>query len=653
MESAAQDNSSNNAYNNSHSYNTRDSSTEFEGIPTDTLLGAIATITGISSLIIFGSAGARSSQLRSLTGGQVAESLGGRLVASNTTNPQERRLLNIVEEMSIASGISMPQVYILDNEDSINAFAAGWSSDAAAVAVTRGALTYFNRDELQGVIGHEFSHILNGDMTIDMRLVGMVFGLEAIFIAGYVVFRISTEFTRSSSSDSDSSKGALIALAIMLISLAVMIIGYIGKIAADVIRMAISRQKEYLADASAVQFTRNPEGIGYALIKIQNINAQKSISNPAASACGHFFFSNIDKSGWMDSHPPLSSRIHRILPQYNDVIPESVKRDLKNPPGTRFQDEPQPKESARERFKKRLPRQLQDNFDFLNKGLVTTGAAASEPEVSGADASSSSSAPDSSVPSDNSTNFPQINLDEFDNLVHDPYSSHGVIYAMLMDSNPEVQEAQWNILRANQNEHLLNLVKSLIPKVASLSCAEKIYLAEVSFSALRHMSSPQYQTFRSNIIALTEVDKKIDLFEFGVRMILTGRLDIDYGLRKEPIHYNSLVDYTNEFCAALGYLAWQGADNDNDAHNAFSASAKLANVNKTIPDKPSCTLNAFIKSLMKIQTASKSVKRLYFNAFVACINYDNKITPREEDLIYIIEACLNQRCEPQLANNSQ
>lgn len=599
------------------------------------LTGAAAIITGISSLLIFSGAGIRSSQLRSLNGGQVAESLGGRLVAANTTDRKEKQLLNIVEEMSIASRVPMPKVYILDNEKSINAFASGWNTDEAAIAVTRGSLDYFTRDELQGVIGHEFSHILNGDMTVDMRMIGLLFGLELIFLVGYFLFRLMLDFTSNSnrsssrSSDDDSGKGLAILFVIMLVGIIIMVIGYIGKVAANIIRMAVSRQKEYLADASSVQFTRNPEGIGYALIKIGQINAQNPITNPNAPACGHFFFASINMANLMDSHPPLNERIKRILPQYDGKVPQSVLRDLQDPPGLRIsEDDNKPKKNnPLDEVRQRLPEQMR-HTRIPGLGGVILGGLGTDGAVQPPDESES-----------------------LNDLIHDQYSVHGVIYALLMDSSPEIQNMQWDVLRGNQKEYMLKLVERLIPRVASLTCADKIRIAELSVSALRQMSHEQYQTFRANIVALTEADKKIDLFEFALRTILTGRLDVSFGLRKSTAKYDDAERLSSEFRFALGYLAWQGADNDQDAHNAFSSAAKLANINIVLPDKSACSMGAFANSLIKIQAASMNVRELFFKAFVTCINYDGKITPKEEDLVNVIGSCLNQACDIHATEN--
>ena len=605
-------------------------SSSYAPLTAEDLTGAAAVITGISSLLIFSGAGIRSSQLRSLNGGQVAESLGGRLVAANTRDRKEKQLLNIVEEMSIASRVPVPKVYILDNEKSINAFASGWNTNDAAIAVTRGSLDYFTRDELQGVIGHEFSHILNGDMTVDMRMIGLLFGLELIFLAGYFLFRLMLEFfsgsSRSSSrdDDSDSGKGLAVLLVILIIGLIIMVIGYIGKIAANIIRMAVSRQKEYLADASAVQFTRNPEGIGYALIKIGQINSNNPITNPNASSCGHFFFASINMSNLLDSHPPLEERIKRILPQYNGKVPECILRDLKDPPGLRVTEEeekPRKKKNPLDEIRERVPEQMR-HTRIPGLGGVLWGGLGLDGAVQSPDESES-----------------------INELIHDQYSVHGVVYALLMDATPEIQNVQWDVLRRNQNEYMLKLVDRLIPRVKSLTCADRVRVAELSVSALRQMSYEQYQTFRANIIALTEADKKIDLFEFALRMILTGRLDVAFGLRKNVVKYDDPESLSVEFSLALGYLAWQGADNEQDANNAFQTAANLANLKISLLEKSVCSMNAFANALIKIQNASPSVQELFFRAFVACINYDGKITPKEEDLVNVIGACLNQRCD--------
>ena len=231
-------------------------------------------------------------------GSAVAESLGGRLLDSNSKNPDERKLLNVVEEMSIASGVPMPQVYVLEGEEGINAFAAGHSTSDAAVAVTHSCMTKLSRDELQGVIGHEFSHILNGDMKLNLRLIGILFGIFCIATIGRILLQ-----ARGSSRDKNP---------LPIIGIFLLVIGSLGLLFGRLIQAAVSRQREFLADASSVQFTRNPGGLSGALQKLGSYGSQ--VESPNASDAGHMFFGNAMASSFMEAmvtHPPLEERIDR------------------------------------------------------------------------------------------------------------------------------------------------------------------------------------------------------------------------------------------------------------------------------------------------------------------------------------------------------
>jgi len=237
-------------------------------------------------------------------GSAVAESLGGRLVNPNTTNPDERKLRNVVEEMAIASGVAVPKVYVLDDESGINAFAAGHAQGDAAIGVTLGCMTLLNRDELQGVIGHEFSHILNGDMRMNLRLMGVVFGIVCLAVIGRVLI-----FTRGG-----KGKNPL-----MLLGLALIVIGAIGAFFGRLIQAALSRQREFLADASAVQFTRNAAGLSMALQKIGRTGSR--VESAHAGEAAHMFFENgLGKPflGMLATHPAIEERIRAIDPAWDE-----------------------------------------------------------------------------------------------------------------------------------------------------------------------------------------------------------------------------------------------------------------------------------------------------------------------------------------------
>ena len=225
-------------------------------------LELLVGVTLFTLLVIGGGSLYKTLELRS-GGEQVATSVGGVRVHPGTTDLQERRLLNVVEEMALASGVSVPPVYIIDGEPGINAFAAGYSPSDAVIGVNRGTIETLNRDELQGVIAHEFSHILNGDMRMNIRLIGVLFGIQVLTLIGYFIFRsVGSGRRRRSRSNKDSGQAIILILAV---AGALVAFGLIGQLFARLIKASISRQREYLADASAVQFTRDPNGIGGAL----------------------------------------------------------------------------------------------------------------------------------------------------------------------------------------------------------------------------------------------------------------------------------------------------------------------------------------------------------------------------------------------------
>jgi Zn-dependent protease with chaperone function len=252
-------------------------------------------------------------------GAKVAQMMGGRLVAPNAADRLERRLLNIVEEMSIASGVRLPQVYVMDQEKGINAFAAGWSANGAVVAVTRGALERLTRDELQGVVGHEFSHILNGDMGLNIRMIGVLAGIVAVGSVGGFVMRGAFE--------ADDIRAAI---PLFILGLAIFTIGYTGLFFARLIKASVSRQREFLADASSVQFTRNPDGIAGALDQIRASGAGTLVKGRYAEEMSHMFFGQSVKmklAGLFATHPPLEERILRVNPQFQ-MAPYRKGRDM-------------------------------------------------------------------------------------------------------------------------------------------------------------------------------------------------------------------------------------------------------------------------------------------------------------------------------------
>ena len=273
------------------------------------ILSALGIAAPLTLIGVGGASAFKSAQLKGGGGSYVAQSMGGRQIDFNTLDPSEKQLANVVEEMAIASGLPVPEVFVLDNEPGINAFAAGWTADNAAIGVTRGALDHFTRRELQGVIAHEFSHIANGDMRVKTRIIGWVFGISVLTVLGRLLLEWMFWAPRRRDSK-DNSAAAIAALGFGLL-----IIGAVGTLFARLVQAAVNRQREYLADASAVQYTRDPSSIGEALIKIGSISDNKMHAAHATEA-GHLFFTSGLSSAFA-THPPLRDRIRRVMPDWD------------------------------------------------------------------------------------------------------------------------------------------------------------------------------------------------------------------------------------------------------------------------------------------------------------------------------------------------
>ena len=261
-------------------------------------------------------------------GSSIAAMMDGRLVNMGTTDPDERKLLNVVEEMAIASGVPMPEVYVMDQENGINAFAAGFTVDDAVIGVTNGCMRMLSRDELQGVVAHEFSHILNQDMRLNLHLVAVIFGLVVLAELGRLLLYMGSSSSRGRSRNSEGGGGG-----IALIGLILMATSGLGILMGKIIKSAVSRQREYLADSSAVQFTRNPAGLSGALKKI--VVAGAVLHSPKASEASHMFFGNALKKSWfsfISTHPPLLERIQLLEPSFDGDFSGVIFEQRQVPP---------------------------------------------------------------------------------------------------------------------------------------------------------------------------------------------------------------------------------------------------------------------------------------------------------------------------------
>jgi len=286
-------------------------------------------VCGATLIVVLGGAVFKIAQLRRGGGAGVAEMLGGRQIRPETSDFFEKRLRNVVEEMAIASGVPVPPVYVLENEKGINAFAAGFSPSDSAVAVTYGTMTGLTRDELQGVVAHEFSHILNNDMRINLNLMGFLHGLLIIGLTGRIILEFAGRGALGRRRSKDSGQ---LVLAILAAGVVLMVVGFAGFFFCKLIKASISRSRERLADASAVQFTRNPPGLAGALKKIGGLAEGSRIVSPHAEQASHMFFGNGLRRSIFRTHPALAERVKWLEPgfdgRFEQVTAEDLQRQL-------------------------------------------------------------------------------------------------------------------------------------------------------------------------------------------------------------------------------------------------------------------------------------------------------------------------------------
>ncbi|BCE00987.1 M48 family metallopeptidase [Marinicellulosiphila megalodicopiae] len=427
-------------------------------------------------------------------GSYVAQKLGGVAINFDNANAQQKVLLNIVEEMSIASGIIMPKVYVLP-EPSLNAFAAGHSTNNAIIGVTQGLLDALNRDQLQGVIAHEFSHIYHGDMSINMKLLAVLHGILMIGLLGeLIVGSRRSRYSRHSSNRSQRSDGSS---KIAILGLLLLVFGYAGVFFGNLIKAAISRQREFLADASAVQFTRNKQGIGSALYVIGKQSQSSILESSNAKEFGHFYFSAGATglfSGWFATHPPIKDRIKRIYPHgYSEAL-------LFNETNIQHKTQPEPTKTVNDVFELD-PQQSIVPLSTLGQTIENIGqfdhAHLAQAEII-------------------LTGLPLI-LKE---ACHHPFDAQCLVFTILTHNNLDVLNTQNKYLETNINSNLFSAYLKLLPESQGLNSLDKLTLIQLAANSLKDQSPEQFKNFMHHCKHLIHADHKIDIFEWCVFQIL-------------------------------------------------------------------------------------------------------------------------------------
>ena len=567
---------------------------EWVQLQLDELLLLNTTI-GVIGVVLLGSL--YKALVLSLGGGKkVAESLGGTLLLRTTQDAEERKLLNIVDEMAIAASAPTPDVYLVPGE-AINAFAAGTTPHNAVIGVTRGAVRHLSRDELQGVVAHEFSHIMNGDMRLNIRLIAIVHGIVLISYLGY--------FCLHRTSPSAVGVGSAIAGLVLIIA------GAVGAFVGSLIRAAVSRQREFLADAAAVQYTRNPMGIAGALDTIQRAPAvalskkkkkkdedsDEDKAKANAVEFSHMFFSKV-ASGFSNpfaTHPPLKERIARLLPDWPADTPISGQQE-----------------------------------ESKNASPAPAGADA----VKGVSAFAPVAAADMMAQIGTLT---PVSLECAHGLLaalspallqatEEPYSARALIYALLLDrNNPAVRAAQLQHLDKHADEGVAALTNILWPKMTDLPAAVRLPLVQATFASLHLLSPRQYKLFKDNMAALIAADDSTSLFEWALQALVVHHLQEYFGEKRR-----ARGDEVVSMEYALSILA-QSAQGDG-AGDAFTSATKQAHLPMTYT-KSTFQPSRLLDALQHIAELPPKSKEKFTNAALHCAAHNGQVNADEEALL--------------------
>jgi Zn-dependent protease with chaperone function len=560
-----------------------------------TLLGGAAVTAAVIAIAsLFKTAALRAG------GGKVARDLGGVLVEADARDPLRRRLYNVVEEIALASGIPVPEIYVLEQESGINAFAAGFSPADAAVAVTRGALEKLNRAELQGVIAHEFSHIFNGDMRLNIRLMGALFGILVLSLIGRRVLHGSYYVGRSKNSNGG---------AIVLVAVAVMLVGYIGLFFGRWIKSAVSRQREYLADASAVQFTRDPEGIAGALKKIA-IYSDASYLNVETEEVSHMLFGDGEQVKMFSTHPPLNERIARIDKSFKpDDLVQLAKKIQR-------QGQAEAEQAAKQQEKAKpggagmfdadnLVDQI-GNPDF-SRILMAAALAASIP-------------------------------DEISQAAHSNQWATEVLFYCLMDRDEEIREQQLLFVAQNMGGDSEARVRGLLSASPELAREQRLPLLEISIPELKRRPPDHVSKVLTTVKLLNEADGQTDVFEYLMAKIIAQHLWESINPQQVKLSgKGSLTKAVDKALEVIAVLALHGNESKAAVESAYRAgrAVLVSDTNTPMPDiEDWCEV--MDRALPILDQLKPTDKERLVKSLIATVMADSKVAVTELELLRVV-----------------
>ncbi len=563
----------------------------------------------VTSLLILGGSLLRLMQLGG-GGAPVAERLGGRLLSHDASDPDERRLLNVVEEMAIAAGAPVPPVYLMERENGINAFAAGTNVENAVIGVTRGTVRHLSRAELQGVVGHEFSHILSGDMKINLRLIGVLAGILVIGHIGSLMMR--TAFYSGGSSRRSKEGGGLI-IAIVVLGGALALIGFVGTFFGSWIKSAVSRQREYLADASAVQFTRSRDGIAGALKKIGGFRRRSLLRTPAAEECSHMYFGR-GVSSIFATHPPLAKRILALDPSWDGEF-------------TRVEDQTPPP-SRKKKKEKKPPTIASDRF--AHAVALTAAAMIGQPTKDHLAYAANLYA---SIP------------ERLRRMAGDPFSARAVVCAMLVSRFKETQKAQLGSVHRLGGPGLLNELRAAAPLVGQLDPVLRLPLLELVIPSLKRLSPDQVEGFSQLIDELITADRKTDLFEWCVRRYVINPLT---NTRPITTHFYNAKGVEEEAEKLLGWLAAAGHSSMGEAKQAYAVGTEHFGIEARLMPQMESSIEKIDEAVDALRRTSPKIKKRLIEACAVVVSFDKVVTPQEAELFRALAETLGVPVPPVL-----
>ncbi|OQR34832.1 peptidase M48 Ste24p [Pseudomonas sp. T] len=573
-------------------------------------LSVAAVIIGVVVL------GALYKQVQLSAGGKVvAESLGGRLLNLSAGNADERRLLNVVEEMALASGSPVPPVYVLE-DGSINAFAAGLTPRDAVIGITRGAIEQLDRNELQGVIAHEFSHIHHGDMLLNTRLTALLHGMLLLGLIGGMLLRGWSETSTgirvsSRSSSNDKNGGGSVVLLVIGAGVVLYVLGYVGTFFGQLIKASVSRQREYLADASAVQFTRDPSTIAGALKKIGGNPLGALLSAPRAAEFSHMYFGDGVGSSWFDTHPPLKDRIRRVDPGWDGRYPK---------------------------FEPRL------DVALMNQEAWTAAVTGQPYQPNAVDmAVAAVGAPTAAHLLEARSTLQRLD-ERLQRAAHDSEGAEALIYGLLLDNEPGLRARQLEAIKQRLNLSLALQLDLLEESLLQLDPGQRLPLLDLAMPALKQLDAKAFLALRENMALLIKLDGKVKLLEWTLLRIVERNLRPGSG----KIGNVALAELAEESATLLAFLARVGETSDAETAQAFSdAWNGLPFPPRPMPAEGS--LRDLEGALKKLEQLRPLQKPQLLKALARCIEHDGRISTGEAELMRAVADILDCPMPPLLA----